>query len=494
MSVRFRVRNQPGLAMAVVLFLLITLALLTAAMVAAGSGATRLAMANAPAPEALQAGKAGLQVTQALLNQNELPLSTGPVYLAWPGSAPWVAGDAHADPWFTSLGGSTSPSSTPEAFPMPTAMQSVFMADLPGLQWVRLTPEQVPGTGTLRFFTPPHAAGTAATLLQVFQATAYVREGKTARMVVQELGWPQPIAPLNPGTGTFSAIMPAALTLVGDNPTYTLPHSNNWTVSGYDLSNPNAPPIVALGGSSDAGATVLVNQAVRPDATHYPGAAATAPNPSIVNAISAGMMSSALATVGGLQQLVGQIRAAANLECGGANQCPSSAGNGTGFLDAQAPRMTVIDGDYTLPVNGGGVLLVTGTLSVPNNIHWDGLLLAIGAGVINFSTGNGGGSPVVRGAVFAANPCANLTEETPDASTNLGNCHQMGSAVLNTFNGGGNGFIQFDSALINQDLFSSSLAHQDEPAGSGSSTGSGPEATVPGAWQVLSVSQFTPPN
>jgi hypothetical protein len=286
------------------------------------------------------------------------------------------------------------------------------------------------------------------------------------------------------------------LTLVGNSPTYLDPHSNNWTVSGFDLSNPNAPPVIALGGSSDAGASSLSTQAFRPDYTHYPGADASSSssNPSIINTVSTGMMSPSLNTVGGLQQFVAQIRGMANVVCNSVS-CPSSAGNGTGFLDASQPRMTVIDGDYTLPANGGGILLVTGTLTVPNNFHWDGLLLVVGSGIIQF-TNNGGGAPLIRGALFGANPCANLSGAAP--LSDLSNCDQMGSAGFKGssngnggFNGGGNGGIYYDSALISQDLFAAQAAGS---SGTGNGVGGGSVSNGAASWQAMSLSQFTPPN
>ncbi|MHB8736463.1 MAG: hypothetical protein ACYC6M_14265, partial [Terriglobales bacterium] len=56
----------------------------------------------------------------------------------------------------------------------------------------------------------------------------------------------------------------------------------------------------------------------------------------------------------------------------------------------------------------------------------------------------GGGHPNLGGALFLANACGNTT--TPAAD--LSNCTSMGQASLTTFNGGGNGGIQYNSALI----------------------------------------------
>ncbi len=489
--------------MAVVLFLLVALALLTVTMMTAAQGAARLAMASADDPASLEAGRAGVQVAETLLKENQIaPAPNQMLYLTWPGSQPWVQGDAHADPYASAFLAPTAPATafSPAATVFPPAVQSTLSTNFPSLQWVRIWPEIVPGSGnSLRFISLPTASG-ATEMYQMFQMAAYVKRGLSRRMVVKELAWGYPSFPrMNPSPSSNNPLVPAALTLVGASPTYLDPHSNNWTVSGFDLSNPQAPPVVALGGSSDTGATSLSNQAFRPDYTHYPGADASSSssNPSIINAVSAKVLSPELNTVSGLKQFVAQIGNMANVVCS-STSCPASAsaGNGTGFLDASQPRMTVIDGNYNLPANGGGILLVTGTLTVPNNFHWDGLLLVVGTGAIQF-TNNGGGSPLVRGAIFAANLCSQLSSGTAP-QPDLSNCNGMGSAGFsgsstgnNGFNGGGNGGIFYDSALISQDLFAAQLAGS---SSSGNGGGSGGGTSGAASWQALSLSQFTPPN
>lgn len=495
-----RRRRSHGIAIAVVLFLLVALSLLTVTMLTASQGAARLSMGTAADPASLETGRAGVQIAEALIKENQIALSpTQMVYLTWPGSQPWNSGDAHADPYAASFTSPTSPATalSPSAIPFPTHLQSTLSADFSGLQWVRIWPEILPGSAnSYRFVMLPNGLNGASQLNQIFQVAAYVKHGLSSRMVVKEMAWSYPTFPqMNPNPGTNTPLVPAALTLVGNAPSYLDPHSNNWTVSGFDLSDSNAPPVVALGGTSDQGASSLESQAFRPDYTHYPGSNTTDSNPSIINTISAGVMSPSLTTVSGLQQFVAQIRAMANVECSG-GACPASAGNGTGFLDASQPRITVVDGNFMLPENGGGILLVTGTLTVPNNFHWDGLLLAVGDGVIQF-TNNGGGSPLVRGAIFAANPCANLSGAVPQP--NLSDCNQMGSASLDAysngnggFNGGGIGGIFYDSALISQDLFAAQTAATGSTGNSGG--GSGSSSSGAPSWQTVALSQFTPPN
>ena len=61
---------------------------------------------------------------------------------------------------------------------------------------------------------------------------------------------------------------------------------------------------------------------------------------------------------------------------------------------------TFIDGDATLPNEGGrGLLIVTGTLNINGSTPFEGLVLVLGDGVINRS---GGGNGVTLGAFVLA--------------------------------------------------------------------------------------------
>jgi Tfp pilus assembly protein PilX len=457
-------RRQQGLALPMVLFLLVALALLSAAVLTATAESSRFTRRSSWDAVDQQAAQAGLQAFQSLLAQGQAPVPTvslSATYLTWRGSSPWVSGDAHFDPDASGFN-----ASTPKAVSLPSALQNVFSQDFPQFQWVRLNWESS-GTSPYCYSlgagkvlsTTADCAGLGSPL---FQITAMASTGGVRRVVTAE-------AVLPPIDLNFNA--PAALTLVGDNPTYQDPHSNNWTISGYDQSNPDAPPVAALGTSSSAGVSNLLTQPFRPDATHYPGGNVIPPNPSIVDVVQSGAMPASLATVSGLRQLVQHISSVANIRCGSGTDCPSSAGTGTGFLDPDAPAVTVINGDYTLPGDGGGILLVTGTLTVPNNFNWHGLLLVIGKGVVQFAS-NGGGHPNTAGAIFVANPCANLSsglssQPLPD----LSNCSSMGSAQFTTFNGGGNGGFYYNSAIIQQYLQAAASA--------------GGSNSVTGNWKVL---------
>ncbi len=122
------------------------------------------------------------------------------------------------------------------------------------------------------------------------------------------------------------------------------------------------------------------------------------------------------------------------------NTNPTSWGNnetGTGI--------TFCDGDCTLgPIAGGGILVVTGKLTLHGNFDWNGLIIVTGSeGVLR----SGGGNGVIRGNIVVA-PYLH--------STISGNTDPLSTANFlapqwNT-SGGGNSTIQYNSDNQNSGL------------------------------------------
>jgi len=95
-------------------------------------------------------------------------------------------------------------------------------------------------------------------------------------------------------------------------------------------------------------------------------------------------------------------------------------------------KIVVVNGNAILgPVNGAGILVVTGQLTLSGDFNYHGLVMCIGQGSL-FRTG--GGSGEIDGSVFVA--------KTRDASNNL--LATLGTSSFNT-NGGGNSDIVYDS-------------------------------------------------
>jgi len=63
----------------------------------------------------------------------------------------------------------------------------------------------------------------------------------------------------------------------------------------------------------------------------------------------------------------------------------------------------VVNGNYTLSSIGSGIMVVTGTLTIDNNVNWDGLILVIGTG--NLQRGDNGN---INGAVMVGNIVGNI--------------------------------------------------------------------------------------
>ena len=103
---------------------------------------------------------------------------------------------------------------------------------------------------------------------------------------------------------------------------------------------------------------------------------------------------------------------------------------------AADPRMTFVDGDYSLSGSGGGLLVVTGQLTLRGNFSWNGLILVLGQGSI---LRNGGGDGTISGALVVAA----FDPDDPDS--------EFLSTSFQT-NGGGSSTIEYNSDDVNNSL------------------------------------------
>jgi len=266
--------------------------------------------------------------------------------------------------------------------------------------------------------------------------------------------------------------VPAALTMVGPNPTASMPNSNPFNIIGTDGNDPTTGTACggtgkpAVGTVTDTGngtetaaqlatdsRNTLINAIPSNRLGNYTGADGCTPD--VQNAEN--VTNTLFSTVQGLSSVVQNVQNSATQtaqsnptvasSCAGISNCISSLGT-----DAN-PKVTVVDGDLTLSgnVRGAGILLVTGTLTYSGNFGFDGIVMAIGSGKI---VANGGGNGQFNGAVIVANIGNNSgcsTGTQPCYSTNPTQANlltQLGSPTLDWSGGGGNG-IQYNTCALN---------------------------------------------
>jgi hypothetical protein len=110
----------------------------------------------------------------------------------------------------------------------------------------------------------------------------------------------------------------------------------------------------------------------------------------------------------------------------------------TDFGSAASPKLTFVDGDCDLS-NGGGLLVVTGELTMKGNANFSGLILVLGKGEM---TRNGGGNGDILGAIVVAK----FARTWPASENNQP--HPFLAPVFDT-NGGGNSTVQYNSTNVN---------------------------------------------
>jgi hypothetical protein len=237
-------------------------------------------------------------------------------------------------------------------------------------------------------------------------------------------------------TPVLGLSFPGALTLAGPSPDIgTFPNSNPYYINGTDQNSCGEtahPTLPAIGGYDDPNAdppTTSVDDIIdalpRPD--HYIGTGGT---PSVVNVFSS--LGEVMGTPTGLKALIDAVAAAPGAHVYGNN--PGSIALGS----AASPVVDYVDGNVTLNGNtsGYGVLVVNGTLTFGGNFVWNGIVLVVGNGHIDF---NGGGNGQINGSVFVAKIWDDWT--TKNLLT------ENGSPKFDWNGGGGNG-IYYDHCLV----------------------------------------------
>jgi Tfp pilus assembly protein PilX len=141
-----------------------------------------------------------------------------------------------------------------------------------------------------------------------------------------------------------------------------------------------------------------------------------------------------LTTVADIESLADTFRSAADTDLPGPGPYSLTADQVGNTSDR---KIVYVDGDATLgPVNGAGVLIVTGTLTLSGNFNYNGFIMCIGEGKL-LRAGSGNGE--INGAIFVA--------KTRDDAGNL--LSELGEPTFDT-SGGGNSDIRYDATQLRE--------------------------------------------
>ncbi|HXA07346.1 MAG TPA: hypothetical protein VNY30_21015 [Bryobacteraceae bacterium] len=250
----------------------------------------------------------------------------------------------------------------------------------------------------------------SVTAVQALEITAYAVLPNGSQKMLQAV-----VRPLVEFPSLNSQSFGAALTLAGNNVTFTGPGTNSFVISGQDPC-PGAPVMLPAigytnGNRGDSSSTDITTGAT-PSGNYVGSSTVSSPPPppsaasgSIVN-ISSTMNLNWL-TPSGLDAVVQDITSGADAVIPG----PATPGSFPSGMSASHPMTIVVNGDLDLNGwhnTGYGLLLVTGTLKYDPDASWQGVVLVIGQG--NFVSTRGG-TGQINGAMLIA--------KTRDAAGNL---------------------------------------------------------------------------
>lgn len=283
-----------------------------------------------------------------------------------------------------------------------------------------------PWPSLIESISPPSTAVQALELT----ALAYLPNG--SQKLLQYL-----VAPI-----AFNLNFPSALTMDGNNITFSVPNSTSFWVNGNDqfgvgACTPGATPVAGVGysNSSDSSQSNITSAIPSANDTHYTGSGGTTPNVNYVGGV--GGLAANLQTVSGLDSLVQTITQNADVVING----PATQSNMPAAMSSTNPMTVVVNGDLTFNgwhAAGYGILLVTGKFTYDPDATWNGIVLVIGKGVIySYQLGTG----QFNGALFLAT--------TVDASGNpLPPASPLGAPSFNFTSGAGSYGIYYSSCWV----------------------------------------------
>ena len=306
----------------------------------------------------------------------------------------------------------------------------------PPYKWVRINPVtefalgiDVNGGGSLNTTDPIHFNGTQLCRgsceqgfkNQVFEITALSVLSNKSQRLMQYI-----VAPDSLNLNFYSTLTIPGSGIVFSPATYhpSSPfgsfhiHGEDQFSSGHPApcsSTPQSsiPAVGTINSADDTAVMTAQNNTTRP--WRFSGAGSGTNPPSHQNVNYVGGMPTNMQTPADLEQLIQAIRQSADVTLTG----PVTQMDMPAAMSASNPMTVFVGGDPTVPsqgnlsLNGGftgyGMLVVTGSLTYTDSTSWNGIILVIGQGVVNETSGGGNGE--IDGAFLIAN--------TRDSSGNI---------------------------------------------------------------------------
>ncbi len=228
--------------------------------------------------------------------------------------------------------------------------------------------------------------------------------------------------------------IPAAVTMLGNNPKGTVGKSAAKSLSGYDCGTAVEKPIIGAVGQTNS--DYLWTHSLNSNTKGEYGTTFSNATSGIVADIS--VPNAAYGVTGQIpfdnnqvkaNQFVNEISQVAHrVVNSGSDLTLADMGTST------TPKTVLVKGDLTLTNSGTGLLVVTGNLVLNGNVSYDGLIVVLGKGGV---TRNGAGNGTIKGGIIIAKyDDASLDDSIFDPN-----------AYIDT-NGGGNSLIQYCSTSI----------------------------------------------
>jgi hypothetical protein len=198
---------------------------------------------------------------------------------------------------------------------------------------------------------------------------------------------------------------PSALTLDGNNVSYSGPNSSSFYINGNDVSDPSVgrtcssapvPSVFAIGITNPSDLANINTS--HPGTGNYLGYGFVGAPPPPVPSVGQVTLPSNFQMPSTLDALAQSITQNADIILTG----PVNRSNFPTTSTSTSPMTIVINGDLDLTSwhnTGYGLLLVTGTLTYDPDAYWQGVILVIGKGIF---TGAHGGSGSIDGAMLVA--------------------------------------------------------------------------------------------